>query len=320
MGRIIGVLGATGFVGTNLVKRLTDLGEEVIGSSRSKGVDATDLMSLVAWLRSHNITHLVNLAAICGGIGLNKKRPADLWSASTRIGSTVLEAARRTRLAKTVMIGTVCSYAKYCPVPFKEDDLMHHGEPEPTNLAYGVSKLATLFGARAYAKQYNMNICNLVPVNMYGPNDHFDLENSHVIPAMIRKIHDAQLAGTDLTLWGTGQATREFLYASDFADAVLAALDRLDDPTFVNIGSGSEISIADLVTLIAEIMGYAGRINWDTTMPDGQPRRCLNVDKATALLQWQATTPLRAGLEHTIQWYLANADRIKAEELANSAI
>lgn len=318
MARIIGVLGATGFVGRNTVERLAERGERVVGGSRSTGIDATDLVALVAWLRTNQVTHLINLAAICGGIGLNKKRPADLWAASTKINSTVLEAARISKISKLVLVGTVCSYAKHCPVPFVETDLMSHGEPEPTNLAYGVAKLSALYGGRAYAQQYGMNICNLVPVNMYGPYDHFDLENSHVIPAMIRKITDAKQFNSKLSLWGTGKATREFLYAKDFADAVLAAIDQLNEPTFLNIGSGSEISIADLVRVIADVMDYQGEIEWDANMPDGQPRRCLNVGRATQLLGWKATTPFREGIQQTVAWYQANADRLLNEELAKA--
>jgi len=300
----IGILGSTGFVGKNLVEYLTRHKIVHSGASRRTGVDAADLSSLLNWITNNKITHLVNLAADCGGIGLNQKKPASLWMATSRISHTVLEAARFARIEKTVMVGTVCSYAKHCPTPFKEEYLMNYGLPEETNMAYGVAKLNALIGAQAYAKQYDMHVCNLVPVNMFGPYDHSDLNNSHVIPALIRKFDDA-IKNNDptVTLWGTGSATREFLYAQDFAEACLLALQKCSTSEFINVGTGNEISIKELANLISTLMEYNGTIIWDTTKPDGQPRRCLDTSKAERILQFKAKTNLMNGLQQTIDWY-----------------
>lgn len=300
----VGILGSTGFVGTNLAEFLSMMGIPHVGASRRTGVDAADLSSLMAWIVDNKITHLVNLAADCGGIGLNQRRPASLWLATSRISHTVLEAARFARLEKVIMVGTVCSYAKHCPVPFKEEYLMNYGPPEETNMAYGIAKLNSLVGAQAYAKQFGVNICNLVPVNMYGPYDHFDLNNSHVVPAMIRKLDEAIKNNQQLvTLWGTGTATREFLFAKDFAQATLLALNKCETSEFINVGTGTEISIKELMHATADLMGFKGQIIWDTSKPDGQPRRCLDVSKAERIIGFRATTSLVDGLRETIQWY-----------------
>jgi GDP-L-fucose synthase len=299
----IGILGGTGFVGQNLIQYCVEHGIEHVSTSRRLGVDATNKDDIIKWIISNNIDHVVNLAAECGGIGLNRKRPADLWLASTKISAAVLEAALECDLKKIVIVGTACSYAKDCPPPFKEEYLMNYGAPEPTNANYGVAKLNALYGAQAFYKQHKLSVCNLIPVNMYGPYDHFDLENSHVIPAMIRKVDDAINNDTDIELWGTGSATREFLYAPDFCEAVITALEKLDDPEFINIGSGVEISIRDLISIICELMGFNRKISWNFNMPDGQPRRCLDVSKATSMLGFIAKTKLKDGLKKTIEWY-----------------
>jgi GDP-L-fucose synthase len=278
------------------------------GGSRRLGVDATNLENLTDWIKDNKITHLVNLAADCGGIGLNQKIPATLWAATTQISHTVLDAALRTKIQKLVMVGTVCSYAKHCPVPFKEEDLMRHGMPEPTNRAYGVAKLNSLIGAQAYAKQHGMKICNLIPVNMYGPYDHCDPENSHVIPALIRKFDEATASGGDVTIWGTGSASREFLYARDFGDAVLRALDKLEHSELINVGTGTETSIKSLVETIGSLYDFKGKINWDTSKPDGQPRRCIDATRATKEFGFKAKTELHDGLKRTIEWYRATKD------------
>lgn len=304
----IGVLGATGFVGRNLMEHLHENQIPCVGASRRTGVDAADLSSLLTWLTTNKITHLVNLAADCGGIGLNQRKPASLWLATARISHTVLEAARFAKLEKVVMVGTVCSYAKHCPVPFKEEYLMNYGMPEETNMAYGVAKLNSLIGAQAYAKEFGLNICNLVPVNMFGPFDHCDLNNSHVIPAVIRKIHDASKNGQDVTLWGSGNATREFLFAKDFAKAALLACEKNTTPEFINVGTGKEISIREVAETVSKILKFKGQIIWDTSKPDGQPRRCLDVSKAASILGFRATTDFAVGLEETIKWYLSGVE------------
>lgn len=306
----IGVLGATGFVGKNVIEHLQEIGVNHCGASRRTGVDASDLNSLLNWISNNKITHIINLAAECGGIGLNQQKPASLWMATSKISHAVLEAVRFSGVEKLVMVGTVCSYSKHCPTPFKEEYLMNYGMPEETNAAYGVAKLNALIGAQAYVKQYGMNINCLLPVNMYGPYDHSDLNNSHVIPALIRKIDDAMKVGAEsVTLWGTGSPTREFLYAKDFAKAAVLALENCNTCEFINIGTGSEISIKELAELISLLMGYKGRIIWDTTKPDGQPRRCLDVSKAERILEFRATTILMDGLAKTIKWY--KCDRIE---------
>jgi GDP-L-fucose synthase len=299
--KIIGILGHTGFVGINLSNRLTANNIEFVGGSRRTGTDARNIKSLVEWITANDITHVINLAAECGGIGLNQKQPAALWLATAQISAAVLEAAHICNVTKLIMVGTVCSYANNCPIPFKESDLLCYGEPEETNQAYGLVKLSGLYGAKAYNKQYGLDITNLIPVNMYGPYDNFDLESSHVIPALIRKM----LGNKDsVSLWGDGSATREFLYVGDFVDAVLMALDLNTGPEFANIGNGIEISIADLANQIAEFTGFSGKIVWDATKPNGQPRRCLDTSKALELFGFKASTPLEVGLRKTIDWYV----------------
>jgi len=301
---VVGVLGHSGFVGKNLVDHLIANSIDFVGGSRKTNVDARNVDDLIGWIEDNNVTHVINLAAECGGIGLNKRRPADLWLATTRISAAVLEASVRCKIQKLIMVGTVCGYAKHCPVPFKESDLLHHGEPEETNQAYGISKLSGLFGAKSYHLQHGLNVANLIPVNMYGPYDHFDLEDSHVIPALIRKMFDAKTSGGPVTIWGSGTPTREFLYAGDFAEAIVLAIKKDVGPDFINIGNGSEISISDLARTIADVVEFDGDIQWDQSKPDGQPRRCLDVTRAKKLLGFEAKTTLIDGLEKTVRWYV----------------
>lgn len=299
-----GVLGATGFLGSHVCDKLENAGIEYSKGSRRLGVDAKNISSLADWITSNNITHLINLAADCGGIGLNKKHPARLWSETTRISYNVLEASVLCGINKFVTVGTVCSYAKHCPTPFNEDNLMCHGVPEITNAPYGVAKLNAMFGCWAYRQEFGLNSIYLLPVNLYGPRDNFDPHSSHVIPALIKKCLDAKLAGSSsITCWGTGTATREFLYVEDAADALLKATESYDKPDPVNIGSGMEISIKDLVELIAELVGFTGDIYWDKSKPDGQPRRCLDVSRAQKEFGFKAQTEFKVGLMKTIEWY-----------------
>lgn len=300
----VGVLGATGFVGRNVTKYLDEVGIVNSGASRRTGVDAADLSSLMNWIDENKITHLINLAAECGGIGLNQRRPASLWIATSRISHTVLEAARFARIKQTIMVGTICSSAKHCPIPFKEEYLMNYGMPEETNMAYGVAKLNAQIGAQAYAKQYGLNVCNLIPVNMYGPYEHFNLDNSHVVPALIRKFDDAiKNNNPTVTLWGTGSPTREFLYARDFARALVLSLEKCNTSEFINVGTGSEIAIKDLAQIISSTMGYKGKIEWDISKPDGQPRRCVDTSRAERILGFKAETNFADGLKRTIEWF-----------------
>lgn len=302
---MIGVLGATGFVGQNLCKFLTDYGVPNCGASRRTGVDARDQKSVKSWLSHNSVDTLVNLAAECGGIGLNKKSPADLWAATTDISSGVLKAAIDYGLAHLICIGTVCSYPKHCPVPFQENMLLWCGPPEETNLYYGMAKLSGLFGAQAYAKQYGLRVTNLIPENMYGPFDNFDLETSHVIPAMIRKIHEAKERGDEsVSLWGTGSASRGFLHAHDFARAIYFATHKQSGPEFINVGSGTEITMAALADKIAWQLRYGGKILWDHSMPDGQPRRCLDISRAHSVLGFKPAIDLDRGLTEVVAWWL----------------
>jgi GDP-L-fucose synthase len=301
----IGVLGGTGFVGKNIAEQYPQDKWQYIIGSRKTGVDARSVASVCNWIQGNGITRIINLAAECGGIGLNKKKPADLWAATTQISFAALEASRISNIEKFVAVGTICSYAAECPTPFKEEYLMHYGPPEATNSGYGLAKLSALWGAKMYHQQYGLNVACLLPVNQYGPHDHFDLENSHVIPALIRKFQDAiKDRAKSVTLWGDGSPTREFLYAGDCAEALWRAVQSdtpLPEP--VNVGSGNEISIKNLATKIAKIMHYEGDIIWDASKPNGQMRRCLDVSKAKNVLGFTAKTTLDVGLVRTIDWY-----------------
>lgn len=300
----IGVLGYSGFLGTTVMEACEEYGLTAMGASRGTGVDCRYADQLVDWIKSNKIDVVINLAADCGGIGLNRKHPARLWAAATMLSHGVLEACRICEVRKVVMLGTVCSYAKDCPVPFKEEDLMKHGFPEITNSGYGVAKLNGIFGAMAYRKEYGLNAISLIPVNLYGPHDHFDLENSHVIPALIRKCLEAKASGSEsMKVWGTGSATREFLYSKDCARAILMAAAQYDSPDPVNVGYGQEISIRDLVGKIKKITGYDGEISWDDKQPDGQPRRCLDVTKAERAFGFKAEIGIDEGLTNVINWY-----------------
>ena len=300
------VTGAGGFLGSHLVERLQAAGVDPF-VARRRDYDLTregDVERLFADAQPDVVFHL---GAEVGGIGANRVNPGRFWYANLMMGVHVLEESRRAGVEKVVMTGTICSYPKFTPVPFREDDLWN-GYPEETNAPYGVAKRALLTGAHAYREQYGLNTIYLLPVNLYGPRDHFDLETSHVIPALIRKMIDAQERGDDeVVLWGDGSPTREFLYVEDCAEALVLAAERYEGPEPVNVGTGEEIAIRDLAALIAELTGYEGEIVWDTTKPNGQPRRCLDVSRAERLFGFRARTPFRKGLERTVAWYRENA-------------
>ena len=252
---------------------------------------------------------VVHLAASVGGIGFNQRNPGVLFYDNMIMGAQLMEAARKHSTEKFIQIGTVCAYPKFTPVPFEEDNLWD-GYPEETNAPYGVAKKALLVQAQAYRAQYGLNAIYLLPVNLYGPGDNFDLEDSHVIPALIRKCIEAADSGSDdITVWGTGKPTREFLYVEDCARGIVQAARNYDEPEPVNLGSGEEISIKDLVTLIARVSGFEGKIHWDSTRPDGQPRRCLDTRRA-AKFGFTAEVSFDDGLEKTVQWYKENRERI----------
>lgn len=298
----IGLLGGAGFLGTNLFQHLKDK-HMISVASRRTGIDGRRIDSLCDWILREKLDCVVNLAAECGGIGLNQTNPYDLWLATTAISFSVLEAARITRLEKLVMIGTVCSYAKYCVPPFCENDLMNYGFPEETNSAYGVAKLNGLFGCRAYRNQFGLNAIYLIPTNMYGKWDNFNPRSSHVIPALISRMLEAKKNNAPLTVWGDGTATREFLYAEDCAKAIDLAIHFYNGERPMNIGTGKEVSIAMLVSEVKNLLDFQGEIIWDTSKPNGQPRRQLNVDFARDAIGFEAETTLQTGLSKTIEWY-----------------
>lgn len=249
---------------------------------------------------------VVHLAAEVGGIGANRANPGRFWYANLLMGTHVLEQSRRVGVRKLVLVGTICSYPKFTPVPFREDDLWE-GYPEETNAPYGVAKRALLVGAQAYREQYGLNVVYLLPVNLYGPGDNFDLEGGHVIPSLIRKMVEAEEQGNDeVVLWGDGSPTREFLYVEDCADALYLAAQRYDGAEPVNVGTGEEIAIKDLAELVADATGFEGEIVWDTSKPNGQPRRKLNTSRAEESFGFRARTPLREGIPETVAWYRAS--------------
>jgi len=246
---------------------------------------------------------VIHLAAEVGGIGANREQPGRFFYANLAMGMHLIEVGRRRRLRKFVHTGTVCAYPKFTPVPFREDELWN-GYPEETNAPYGVAKKALFVMLDAYRQQYGLDSAVVVPVNLYGPHDNFDPHSSHVIPALIRKFEQARTSGESaVTCWGTGSASREFLYVTDAAEGIVRAAQRIDDPQPINLGSGEEISIADLARRVADAVGFAGEIGWDTSKPDGQPRRCLDVARARALLDWRADTPFDEGLAATVAWW-----------------
>jgi GDP-L-fucose synthase len=297
------VTGGAGFLGSFVCEQLRARGAGEIIVPRSRDYDLVE-MSAVRKLYDDTRPELViHLAAQVGGIGANRKNPGKYFYDNLMMGVQLIEEGRRRGLPKLVAAGTICAYPKFAPVPFKEDDLWN-GYPEETNAPYGLAKKMLLVQSQAYRDQYGFNSVVVFPVNLYGPRDNFDYESSHVIPAMIRKIEDAIRGNaSEVVLWGDGTPTREFLYVEDAADGILAAAERYDGSEPINLGSGQEIAIRDLAQLIARIMDYRGRFVYDTSKPNGQPRRQLAVERAERLLGWRAKTSFEAGLQKTIAWW-----------------
>jgi GDP-L-fucose synthase len=292
------VTGGGGFLGSHLVERLEEAGDEVF-VARSRDYDLTRADDTERLFDDAKPERVFHLAAEVGGIGANRENPGRYWYANLMMGAHVLELARAREVDKLILVGTVCSYPKYTPVPFSEDDLWN-GYPEETNAPYGVAKKAILVGAQSYREQYDLDVIYLLPANLYGPRDNFDLASSHVIPALIRKMVDST---GEVVLWGDGSPTREFLYVEDCAEGLILAADRYDGPEPVNLGTGVETSIRELAEMIGDLTGFDGEIVWDTSMPNGQPRRSLDASRAHELFGFDAQTSLREGLERTIAWY-----------------
>ena len=305
-GKRIVVTGGAGFLGQAVCERLRALGAGQVIVPRRAQYDLTTEHAAERLYTDFKPQVVMHLAAEVGGIGANMANPGRYFFANMAMALHLIEGARRHGLERFVQTGTICAYPKFTPVPFREEDLWN-GYPEETNAPYGVAKKAALVMLDAYRRQYGLKSAYLLPVNLYGPRDNFDLQSSHVIPALIRKCVEARRAGAShITCWGTGAASREFLFVDDAADGLVRAAEVMDDPTPINLGTGMEITIRDLVTMIAKLCGFQGEIRWDATRPDGQPRRCLDTARAERLLGWKARVGFEDGLRRTIEWFEAN--------------
>jgi GDP-L-fucose synthase len=303
-GATVVVTGGTGFLGRHVCRELEQAGSNVCPVGRRQ-YDLRQRVEIDRMLIDIHPNAVVHLAAVVGGIGANRAHPGQFLYENAIMGLELLEACRVAGVPKTVIAGTVCAYPKHTPVPFREEHLWD-GYPEETNAPYGLAKKLLLAQAQAYRAEYGMNAVYLLPVNLYGPGDNFDLETSHVIPAMIRKFAEAKASGApSITLWGDGSPTREFLYVEDAARAFRQALECYDGPEPINVGSGEEISIKDLAGLLAETIGYRGAILWDGTKPNGQPRRCLDTCKGKELLRFLPGVGLEEGIVRTVEWHRA---------------
>ena len=311
------VTGGAGFLGSFVIEKLKQRGATDIFIPRIENynlVDPNDIKRLyvdtLTGIDPKNVV-IIHLAANVGGIGANREHPADFFYDNLMMGVELMHQAYKNGIGKFVAIGTVCAYPKFTPVPFKEDDLWI-GYPEETNAPYGLAKKMMLVQAQSYRQQYGFNAIFLLPVNLYGPRDNFNLTTSHVIPALIRKAVEAKDRGDkELLAWGDGSPTREFLYVEDAADGILTAAEKYDGDLPVNLGSGHEISIKDLTEMIVKMTGFEGRITWQTDKPNGQPRRGLDVTRAKELFDWCAQVPFEEGMKRTIEWFKANRDKIK---------
>jgi len=301
------VTGGAGFLGKQVVKQLLAAGadKDKISVPRSRDFD------LCKWENCQKVVEkqdlIIHLAAHVGGIGLNREKPAELFYDNLMMGTQLIHAAYQSGVEKFVCVGTICAYPKFTPVPFKEDDLWN-GYPEETNAPYGIAKKALLVQLEAYRQQYGFNGIYLLPVNMYGPEDNFDTRSSHVIPALIRKVHEAQKAGEKIIqVWGDGSPTREFIYSEDAARGIVRGAQFYNESDPVNLGTNREITIKDLITIICELMGYEGLLEWQTDQPNGQPRRCLDTSRARDRFGFEAEVGFEEGLKRTIEWYRQNS-------------
>src|SRR6202158_1309078 len=303
--RRVVVSGGSGFLGAFVVEKLRAAGCREITVPRSREYDLREKSEALRLYQDARPDIFIHLAAVVGGIGANRTNPGHFFYDNAAMGLHAIEAARIVGIEKVVCVGTICSYPKFTPVPFREENFWN-GYPEETNAPYGLAKKMLLVQLQAYREQYGLNGIYLAPVNLYGPRDNFDLESSHVIPALIRKCLEAkQSSASEIVAWGTGTATREFLYVEDAAEAIVAAAEKYSKPEPVNLGSGEEINVRDLLELVRSLVGYEGTIRWDSTKPDGQPRRCLDTSRALAEFGWQAKTQLRCGMQKTIAWFEA---------------
>ncbi|MDP9069397.1 MAG: GDP-L-fucose synthase [Actinomycetota bacterium] len=306
------VTGGAGFLGRIICRKLGERGAAEVLIPRSRDFDLTRADDVEKLFVEMSPDVVIHLAARVGGIGANMKRPAELYLTNLLMGTFVIEEARRREVEKTVVVGTICSYPKYTPVPFREEDLWN-GYPEETNAPYGIAKKALLVHGQANRAQYGQNVIYLLPTNLYGPGDKFHPDVSHVIPALIKKFVDAkEREAGEVEVWGSGQATREFLFVDDAAEGIVLGAERYEGAAPVNLGSGREVPIAELAELIARLAGYDGRLVWDPSRPDGQPRRSLDTSKAKQLFGFEAATALEEGIETTIEWYVQNRETAEA--------
>ena len=300
------VTGGNGFLGRHVVEALHNRGAAGVFAPRSSDYDLRDRESIRAALHNLRPDVIIHLAAVVGGIGANRANPGRFFYDNAIMGIELMEQSRVFGVSKFVQIGTVCAYPKFTPVPFREDDLWG-GYPEETNAPYGLAKKMLLVQAQAYRQQYGFNAVYLIPVNLYGPGDNFDPESSHVIPALVRKFIEAKERGEpEVVAWGTGSASREFLFAADAAEGIVLATERYDGEEPVNLGAGREITIRELTQTVGRLVGYEGTVRWDASQPDGQPRRMLETSRARELFGFEAQTSFEDGLKQTIEWYQAH--------------